>query len=462
MFFRIVKYFLVVALAIFIAAVYEKFTLFTSPPPNIPVQWWGAGKDGKSDTTVKPFKINIPDEIITDLQQRLKMVQPFQPPLEGIGFQYGFNTMYLKTVLEFWKNKYSWKDRQVYLNSLPQYTTEVSGLKIHFLHVKPAATKPGVKVLPLLLVHGWPGSVVEFYEFIPLLTTQRPGENFVFEVIAPAIPGYGFSQATNKPGLNAAQVAVVFGKLMEQLKFKTYFAQGGDWGSLITTIMSQLYPDRVRGLHNNMCNVDFNFNVMMRLFAGSIFPSLVAEKNEEKFVYPLSGLFSYLIEETGYMHLQATKPDTIGVALRESPIGLAAYMLEKFSTWTDRKYKQLLDGGMQKKFDLTRLLDNVMYYWVTKSITTSMRLYSESFSYDHMALGLDKVAVNVPFACARFPHEILTLPKSIIKLKYKNLVSLTDMSDGGHFAAMEQPKLLAEDVWAAVRLMLENENKPKA
>uniref|UniRef100_A0A1B6CXB2 Epoxide hydrolase n=1 Tax=Clastoptera arizonana TaxID=38151 RepID=A0A1B6CXB2_9HEMI len=455
---QLVKSLLVVFLAIFMAVVYEKLTLYTTPPPNIPLQWWGPGKEGKSDTSIKPFKINIPNEVITDLKQRLKMVQPFQPPLEGTASQYGFNTDYLNTVLEFWKNKYSWKDRLVYLNSVPQYMTEVAGLKIHFMHVKPATTKPGVTVLPLLLVHGWPGSQVEFNELIPLLTTPRAGESFVFEVIAPEIPGFGFSQGTDKPGLGTAQVAVIFAQLMDQLGFKTYFLQGGDWGSYISTMISQLYPERVRGLHLSMCDIRFNVNIMLRLLVGTIFPSLIVEKYEEPFMYPLGKYFSFLIEEMGYFHLQATKPDTIGVALRDSPIGLAAYILEKISIGTDRKFKQLVDGGLEKKFDVSRLLDNVMIYWVTNCITTSMRLYSEILTNQQKGLGLDNVAVLVPTSLARFPNELVLLPKSIVKLKFKNLIQITDMKEGGHFAAMDQPKSLADDVWSSTKLVLEKEN----
>ncbi|KAK9732159.1 alpha/beta hydrolase fold [Popillia japonica] len=214
------------------------------PMPVLEETWWGQGQAKKVDTSIRPFKIDIPDKVITDLTQRLKTARPFTPPLEGIQQQYGMNTKLLAEIVEFWKTKYDWKERQNFLNQYPQFKTNIQGLNIHFLHVKPTNTKglkvlpllllhgwpgsvrefyelipllttpqPG-KVLPLLLLHGWPGSVREFYELIPLLTTPQPGKDFIFEVIAPSLPGYGFSDGASKPGLSAVKVGLVFKNLM--------------------------------------------------------------------------------------------------------------------------------------------------------------------------------------------------------------------------------------------------------
>lgn len=165
-------------------------------------------------------------------------------PLENVNFEYGFNTNYLKKVVEFWKTKYNWREREIFLNSFPHFKTYVDGLDLHFIHVKPQNVDKNTDVLPLLLLHGWPGSVREFYDIIPLLTTTRKGVNFVFEVIAPSLPGYGFSEGASKPGLGAAQVAVVMKNLMERIGFKKFYVQGGDWGAVIASHMGTLFPKR--------------------------------------------------------------------------------------------------------------------------------------------------------------------------------------------------------------------------
>jgi juvenile hormone epoxide hydrolase len=243
-------------------------------------------------------------------------------------------------------------------------------------------------VLPLLLLHGWPGSVREFYGLIPLLTKPRAGQDFVFEVIVPSLPGYGFSEGAVRPGLGAIEMSVVFKNFMKRLGFEKYYIHGGDWGAIIVQHMAALFPEQIQGVHSSMCGVN-SFLANVKLLVGSIYPPLIVSKEYENKVYPLSTFFSNLMLEMGYMHLQATKPDTVGVGLNDSPVGLAAYILEKFITWTNSEWKNLEDGGLTKKFTYTDLLDNVMIYWVTESITTSVRLYSETVNKAQMALGVD-------------------------------------------------------------------------
>lgn len=238
-------------------------------------------------------------------------MRDLQTPLEGIQQQYGINTNLLKEILNFWKTKYNWKEREQFLNQYPQFKTNIQGLDIHYLHVKPKKVDAGVKVLPLLLLHGWPGSVREYYEMIPLLTTRQTGNNFVFELIVPSLPGYGFSQGASKTGLGATHMAVVFKNLMERIGFKKYYVGGGDWGSLITANMGRLYPDRVLGVHNTMCNVNTPLSTL-KTFLFSFYPSAVVDKGFENKLYPFCNAFSFLLSESGYMHLQATKPDTVG------------------------------------------------------------------------------------------------------------------------------------------------------
>lgn len=443
-------------LAVFLGI--KLYSCFQTPPlPQFENTWWGKGKLGKDDTSIKPFKINIDEKVLVDLKQRLQMARPFVPPLEGTQQQYGMNTNLLKEIVEFWKTKYDWKAREVFLNQFPQFKTQIQGLNIHYIHVKPTNVPKHVKVLPMLLLHGWPGSVREFYEAIPMLTKVQPNREFVFEVFVPSLPGYGFSDPAVRPGLGAAQMAVLFKNFMVQVGHKQFYAQGGDWGSIITTFMSILYPNHVLGLHTNFC---FPQTVMsqIQLLIGSVFPSLIVEPHLADRMYPLSEKYSKIVEEMGYMHLQATKPNTIGAVLNETPVGLAAYILEKFTTWTNPNWDKLEDGGLTKKFTYTQLLDNIMIYWVTNSITTSQRLYAETFNKAHFSLRLEEQKVNVPSACANFKYELMFASETMLRAKHTNLVQNSNFEDGGHFAAFEEPKIFVEDVYSAVAKMV---SKPK-
>lgn len=247
------------------------------------------------------------------MNQRLEKTRLTVPPLEGIHFQYGFNTDTLKKIITFWQKEYKWRDREIFLNKFPQFTTKIQGLDLHFIHVKPKITDPAIKkTIPLLLLHGWPGSVREFYSLIPLLTTKpQHGADFVFEVVAPSLPGYGFSQAAVKPGLGTAQIAVVFNNLMKRLGHDKYYVQGGDWGSQIASNMGVFYPNNVLGLHLNLCTVS-NLCNTLKIAVASLFPRLIVEEKDVDKLYPLGEKFGNTLLESGYFHLQATKPDTVG------------------------------------------------------------------------------------------------------------------------------------------------------
>lgn len=298
------------------------------------------------------------------------------------------NTRLLTEIVDFWRNNYNWREREKFLNQYPQFKTNIQGLDIHFIHVKPAKTN-GLKVLPLLLVHGWPGSFREFYDVIPLLTTPKQGQKFVFELIIPSLPGYGFSQSASKPGLGVPQAAVIFKNLMKRLGFEKYYVQGGDWGAMIVSTMATLYTDQILGVHSNMCAVDSHW-ANLKIFLGSIYPPLIVDKKHESKMYPLMSAFEFIMLEMGYLHLQATKPDTVGVGLNDSPVGLAAYILEKFTTWTNPEWKNREDGGLKEKYSYADLLDNVMIYWVSNSITTSARMYAETINKATTELGLGR------------------------------------------------------------------------
>jgi len=426
----------------------------SSPLPQIKDEWWGDDAVPQvEDESIRPFKIEIPDEVIVDLHQRLNMPVRTVAPLKGAGFTYGVNSQFLETVRKFWLESYSWKEQESYLNSFPHFKTSISGLDIHFMHIKPQNTTK--KILPLLMMHGWPGSFVEFLKIIPVLTEESMQENFVFEIIVPSLPGYGFSDAARKPGLGAIEMSLIFDKLMKRLQFNSYYVQGGDWGSVIGTHMATLYPHRVAGLHINMFASASTGSANFMLMLGSFWPSMLMPKDKAHLVYPLLPKYAHVLQESGYLHIQSTKPDTVGAALSDSPIGLAAYILEKFSTWTDKSKMDRNDGGLLgegAKFNLTELLDNVMIYWVTNSITTSMRIYSETMNTRSFQTGMDSIVCTVATGVTNFPGDLFLVPRAVASFKFSNLLSFNFADRGGHFAAFEEPQLLVEELVNFIRM----------
>ncbi|NXU85122.1 HYEP hydrolase, partial [Xiphorhynchus elegans] len=420
--------------------------------------WWGSGERPlrmKEDESIRPFKIVTSDKEIEDLYRRLDQAR-YTPHVEGAAFHYGFNSSYLQKVVAYWRNQFDWRKQVEVLNKYPHFHTTIEGIDIHFIHVKPPYVPHGRAVQPLLMVHGWPGSFYEFYKIIPLLTEPaRHGLNegdVVFEVICPSIPGYGFSEAPHQQGFDSVATARIFHKLMNRLGFKEYYLQGGDWGSRVTTNMAQMLPQSVRGLHLNVVFITKQgLGRLISIMLGAYVPWLVGLTREDaRRVYPfMQKNFFDVLRESGYLHIQATKPDTAGCGLNDSPVGLAAYILEKFSTWTDKSFLHKDDGGLESKYSLDELLTNVMIYWVTSSIVSSMRYYKENFSKDP-SLNAHS-SVRVPTGIAAFPQEILHTPRTWAKDVYKNIITYTYMPRGGHFAAFEEPKLLAQDIMQFVR-----------
>jgi len=317
-------------------------------------------------------------------------------------------------------------------------------LNIHYIHVKP--TKTTRKVVPLLLLHGWPGSVREFYDFIGLLKGQRSNLDIEFDIIVPSLPGYGFSDGATKTGFGVLEMSVVLRNLMIRLGYDHFYIQGGDWGSALGSTIATLFPQNVFGYHSNMC-VAFNSQIgMIKNLIANTFPSYFVEKEYVDFHYPFGEKFTNLIQESGYMHLQATKPDTIGIALLNNPVGLAAYILEKFATWTFPQYRSKPDGGLDLRQDLfDAYFDNIMIYYLSRSITTSVRLYSEAFSIKQRENKLERVPTNVPTGCARFKNDLAHDIDWILKDKFTNIVQSNYYKNGGHFAALEVPKVLYDD-----------------
>uniref|UniRef100_A0A8C6WFU7 Epoxide hydrolase n=1 Tax=Neogobius melanostomus TaxID=47308 RepID=A0A8C6WFU7_9GOBI len=386
--------------------------------------WWGAGvKPLSEDPKIYSFKVETSDEEIQDLYERIDKTR-YSDPLEDSAFHYGCNSTHLKKVVSYWRHEFDWKKQVEMLNKYPHYKTKIEGLDVHFVHVRPQH-HAHQRVLPLMLVH----------------------------VICPSIPGYSFSEAPHKKGFDSLAASRIFLTLMERLGFSEFYLQGGDWGSLITTNMAQMKPECVKGLHLNMFTTRRGYKELLSLVIGPYLPFLVGLTREDvRRLFPFFEKNVWeILRETGYMHIQATKPDTAGCGVNDSPVGLAAYLLEKFSTWTDFNNRGLEDGGLERKYTLEELLTNVMIYWTTGSIVPSMRFYKENLNTNPYKRIDGLTNVFVPAGLAAFPNELMHCPKSWAKNKYKNVYSYTFMPRGGHFAAFEEPQLLADDIFRFVK-----------
>uniref|UniRef100_A0A1L8EG16 Epoxide hydrolase n=1 Tax=Haematobia irritans TaxID=7368 RepID=A0A1L8EG16_HAEIR len=450
---------LILFLAIGGGMVYKEIALMLSDveAPQLPLnQWWGDEEEPKdwdaylaNSSEVIGNRLMYPDTTLDDLRSQLNRTLRLTEPLEDVAFEYGFNTNFLKELVEYWRDDYlpRWREREVFLWQFNHFTTEIQGLRMHFLHLMVYDEYTVNKHhYPVLLLHGWPGSIREFYSIIHKLhqTNKDKNNKYIFNVVVPSLPGFAWSQGTSKRGLGPAQIAVIMRNLMLRLGYKKFFIQGGDWGSEIGSHLSTLFPENVLGFHSNMCLAPTPKSFLKGFIAG-LFPSIFAPRGYEDFFFPTSEKIHYLLEETGYAHLHSTKPDTIGSALHDNPVGLAAYILEKFSTWTNASYRHLPDGGLKKRYKLDALLDNVMIYHLTNSITTSVRIYKETSSPENYALQMPRVPTNVLTGCARFKSDMAHFLDLQLKDKYPNLIHSTYYKQGGHFAAMEVPNILYQD-----------------
>jgi len=390
-------------------------------------QLCGAQPSAAADTAVRPFTIRVPDAVLADLKTRLANPRVVEP-LDAGGWAYGTDTTYLKQLLTYWRDRFDWRAQERALNQFEQFTTNIDGLTIHFLHRR----SKQAHAFPLLITHGWPGSFVEFAKIIgPLTDPAAHGGRAedAFDIVIPSIPGFGFSGKPREPGYDPARIGAVEAKLMARLGYQRYGVQGGDWGSIIGTQIALNDAPHVAGLHINMCTAAAP--------AGDPNDGLSdAEKARLKVRQ------TFQAEETGYQQIQGTKPQTIGIALNDSPAGLAAWIVEKFKTWCD------CDGNPESIFTKDELLTNITLYWVTQTAASSARIYYESRHAAADPAGPRRI--EVPTACADFPKEIIWAPRRWLERRY-NIARWTVMPKGGHFAAFEQPALLVDDVRAFFR-----------
>jgi len=406
--------------------------------------YWGEGAPGKTDESIRPFEINVPESILEDLKVRLNNTRYFDT-IEGPIADYGTSPRFTKELVRYWQEKYDWRKHEKFLNQYDQFKTNIDGIDVHFLHVKGKQPKTGPKVepKPLIIVHGWPGSVYEFYQILPyLIDPSSHGGNAadVYDVVVPAIPGYGFSSRAHKKGMDQVQAGLIFAKLMKRLGYKKYIAQGGDWGGVVAAAIAGVNPENCIGVHVNFYLPAIGRYELFQVAAGSYFPDWIFSKEDQERVLPFSKVAQYFWNESGYFHEQATRPYTLAHGLTDSPAGLAAYIIEKFRVWSD------CHGDVYKRFTNDQLLTNVMIYWVTNSISSAVNLYKEWNDSPNLPSMFD-APVSTPAGVIEFPKEIYSLPKSWVENKFPNLVSYTVAPQGGHFAAMEEPELLAKDLW---------------
>ena len=382
---------------------------------------WDATRWDVSDTEIRPFVIEVADDVLEDLRRRLRATR--WPEVELLDdWSQGIPLAYLRDVCEYWADGYDWRARESALNRFDQFATTIDGLDVHFVHVR----SPHDDATPLLLSHGWPGSIVEFHKVIEPLTdpTAHGGDAAdAFHVVAPSLPGFGFSGKPRQTGWGVERIAAVFTRLMDLLGYDRYLAQGGDWGSMITTRIGATDVEHCAGIHLNMAPVA---------------PHLEGEPAPAE-QRALERAEHFRRWETGYSKQQSTRPQTVGYGLVDSPAGQAGWILEKFRAWTD------CDGHPENVLTRDELLDNVMLYWVPATGASSARLYWESFRRRPDG----PVTVPTGFAC--FPHENVPPVRSWVEAAFSNLVHWSELERGGHFAAFEVPDLFVDDLRAFSR-----------
>lgn len=409
----------------------EQFKTADSPPPNLdsdPTM----ERLASAANTATPFTISITDEQIADLRQRLRMSRlPDQLP--DTTWEYGTDKAYLTELLDYWQTQYDWRAQESKLNQLDQYIMEVDDLRLHFIHQR--SSNPNA--IPLLLLHGWPGSIAEFTGIIGPLTepSQHGGVAAdAFHVVAPSLPGFGFSDIPQTRGFNPEQMAHALAHLMEQLGYDRYGLAGGDWGAIINRHVANNYPERLIGLHTN-------FILASEPSDESVARELTDEESSKR-----AARIAYMRNEVGYQQIQGTKPQSLGYGLNDSPAGLAAWIVEKFHGWTDMP--QGSDGDLDDYISKDDILTNISIYWFTQTITSSSRIYFEN-SQTRPAKPMGYI--DVPTGAAVFPAEIYVTPKTWAEAAY-DIQHWTVMPVGGHFAALEQPELYLGDVRTFFRL----------
>jgi pimeloyl-ACP methyl ester carboxylesterase len=374
---------------------------------------------------IVPFAIEASPAELEDLGKRLAMTRwPDKETPDD--WSQGIPLVYMKEIRDYWMNNYNWRARESRLNRWPGFKTVLDGLGIHFLHIRSRHED----ALPLILTHGWPGSIVEFQKVIkPLTDPEAHGGSArdAFHLICPTLPGFGFSDKPTAPGWNIERIATAWNELMLRLGYKRYVAQGGDWGSMVTAAIGARNLGNCIGLHMNMPMARPDPDTMENL----------SELEQEA----MAAMKFYKNYDSGYSRQQSTRPQTLGYGLADSPVGQAAWILEKFYQWMD------CQGHPENILTRDELLDNVMMYWLPNAGASSARIYWESFGNIHFD------AVELPVGCSIFPKEIFKISKRWAKKRFSNLIYFNVLEKGGHFAAFEQPELFVEEIRTCFRTL---------
>ncbi|MBD2095718.1 epoxide hydrolase [Trichocoleus sp. FACHB-591] len=391
------------------------------------------------DNTIRPFRVHIQQEAIDDLRRRIATTR--WPDKETVADQsQGVQLTTMKELVRYWGTEYDWRKAEAKLNALPQFVTNIDGLDIHFIHVR----SKNPNALPLLVTHGWPGSVIEQLKIIGPLTDPtsyggRPED--AFDLVIPSIPGYGFSGKPTGTGWDPDHIAQAWAELMQRLGYTRYVAQGGDWGSPISIAMARQAPPGLLGIHLNL-PATIPPDVAAVLASGGPAPAGLSEKERAAF----DSLDTFNKKERAYAVIMGTRPQTIGYGITDSPIGLAAWLLGHpgFAQWTS-------SSDSEKSPTKDEVLDDITMYWLTNSAVSSARLYWENKASLLNAIAQKTAEISLPVAITVFPGEIYRAPETWARRAYRNLIYFHEANKGGHFAAWEEPQLFSEEIRAAFK-----------
>jgi pimeloyl-ACP methyl ester carboxylesterase len=389
-----------------------------------------------ADAAIRPFKVNVPEAALSDLRQRVRATR--WPDKETVSDQsQGVQLAKIQTLVQYWGTGYDWRKVEARLNGLPQFVTKIDGLDIHFIHVR--SRHP--HALPLIITHGWPGSVLELEKAIGPLTdpTAYGGRaEDAFDVVIPSMPGYGFSERPSGTGWDPERIGRAWAVLMQRLGYTRYVSQGGDWGSVVADAMGRQAPPGLLGIHVNM-PATVPDNVVKALNDGGPVPVGLSPAEEAAF----DSLSNFFTKNAGYGVMMVTRPQTVGYGLTDSPAGLAAWMYDKFAQWT------YSGGEPERSLSRDEMLDDITLYWLTNSAVSSARLYWENNNNNFSATAQKTSEISIPVAVTVFPGEIYRAPKSWTEHAYSHLIYFNEVEKGGHFAAWEEPELFASELRAA-------------
>lgn len=389
-----------------------------------------------AENVVTPFRAQIPQTELDDLRKRI--IATRWPSAETVGDRtQGSQLAKMKELADYWAHRYDWRKAEAKLNAFPQFVTQIDGVGIHFIHVR----SKHADALPLILTHGWPGSVFELLNVIGPLTdpTSHGGAaTDAFHLVIPSLPGFGFSTIPTEGGWNPARIAATWDVLMRRLGYDSYVSQGGDWGAIISDALGRLAPNGLRGIHVNRVERGTTFppEVSKALRNGDPAPKQLNEEQQEVF----NQARDFLNNGFGYAAIMGTRPQTVGYGLSDSPMGLAAWAYDKFADWV------LTRGDPEASFTRDELLDNITLYWLTNTGSSSSRIYWEN----NVAPKSTK-PITVPAGVTVFPGEVYKPPKEWAERAYPNLIYYNKVSVGGHFAALEEPEVFAQEVRSAFR-----------